>query len=244
MSFEGKISGTLAPQGAKAGSVSGNIGAVVPDIRDESVTTAKLADAAVTIAKLAQDVTALINSKGDASDVAQLQEDVAALQTITEGLGTASTYGVANNLTQAAAGANVLDAYQGKLLGDRMTTAEGDIDTLNDGYTQLNTAVALKAGNGEPLAGYCYMSVRSTLGSTTTVTFANHDHNRYVGLLLIESNSNSGAVYSVGYKAAQSPFTTLMAGSTHTVTIGTNGDLSVSLPSWSKAVLISTQKFD
>lgn len=137
MSFNGQISGSLAPQGAKLGSVSGNIGAVVPDIRDESittakladaaVTTAKLADAAVTIAKLAQDVTALINSKGNASDVAQLQTDVAALQTITEGLGTASTYGVANNLTTAAAGSAVLDAYQGKVLGDRMTTAEGDI---------------------------------------------------------------------------------------------------------------------
>lgn len=137
MSFNGQISGSLAPQGAKRGSVSGSIGAVVPDIRDESVTTAKLADAAVTIAKLAQDVTALINSKGDASDVATLQSDVAALQTITDGLGTASTYGVANNLTQAAAGANVLDAYQGKLLGDRMTTAEGNITTLNDGYTNL-----------------------------------------------------------------------------------------------------------
>lgn len=147
MSFEGKISGSLAPQGGMLGNVSGNIGAVVPDIRDESVTTAKLADeavttakiadAAVTIAKLAADVTALINSKGSASDVATLQSDVEALQTITAGLGTASTYGVANNLTQAAAGSAVLDAYQGKLLGDRMTTAEGDIDTLTDGYTQL-----------------------------------------------------------------------------------------------------------
>lgn len=159
MSFEGKISGSLAPQGAKVGNLSGSIGAVVPDIRDESVTTAKLADAAVTIAKLAQDVTALINSKGSASDVAQLQEDVAALQTITEGLGTASTYGVANNLTQAAAGANVLDAYQGKLLGDRMTTAEGDIDTLNDGYANLggvkivtfSTQVSIPSGISAPV---------------------------------------------------------------------------------------------
>ena len=148
MSFNGQISGSLAPQGAKQGNLSGNIGAVTPAIRDgavttakladEAVTTAKLADAAVTIAKLAQDVTALINSKGDASDVEQLQDDVAALQTITAGLGTASTYGVANNLTQAAAGSAVLDAYQGKLLGDRMTTAEGDIASLNDGYAQLN----------------------------------------------------------------------------------------------------------
>lgn len=129
-------------------------------------------------------------------------------------------------------------------MSSNISTLQSQVATLNDGYTQLNTAVALKAGNGEPLTGYCYMSVRSTLGSTTTVTFANIDHNRYVGLLLIESNSNSGAVYSVGYKVAQSPFTTLMAGSAHTVTIGTSGDLSVALPSWSKAVLISTQKFD
>ena len=158
MSFDGKISGSLAPQGAKVGSVSGSIGAVVPDIRDESVTTAKLADeavttakladAAVTIAKLAQDVTALINSKGDASDVATLQSDVAALQTITDGLGAASTYGVANNITQAAAGANVLDAYQGKLLGDRMTTAEGNITTLNDGYTNLKIEAELICDTG------------------------------------------------------------------------------------------------
>lgn len=140
MSFNGQISGSLAPQGAKQGNLSGNIGAVTPAIRDGAVTTAKIADAAVTIAKLAQDVTALINSKGDASDVAQLQEDVEALQTITAGLGTASTYGVANNLTQAAAGSAVLDAYQGKLLGDRMTTAEGDIASLNDGYTNLHFA--------------------------------------------------------------------------------------------------------
>lgn len=159
MSFNGQISGSLAPQGAKVGNISGNIGAVVPDIRDESVTTAKLADAAVTtakiadaavtIAKLAADVTALINSKGDASDVATLQSDVAALQTITDGLGTASTYGVANSLTQAAAGANVLDAYQGKLLGDRMTTAEGDIDTLNDGYAQLGCTYTLHTNTSE-----------------------------------------------------------------------------------------------
>ena len=158
MSFEGKISGSLAPQGAKAGNLSGNIGAVVPDIRDESVTTAKLADAAVTIAKLAQDVTALINSKGDASDVAQLQSDVAALQTITEGLGTASTYGVANNLTQAAAGANVLDAYQGKLLGDRMTTAEGNITTLQSKAAALGKYV---------FASGKYTTAQWTYGTTT-----------------------------------------------------------------------------
>ena len=159
MSFNGQISGSLAPQGAMVGSVSGSIGAVVPDIRDGAVTTAKLADAAVTtakiadaavtIAKLAQDVTALINSKGDATDVSQLQTDVAALQTIAAGLGTASTYGVANNLTQAAAGANVLDAYQGKVLGDRLDTAEDDIDTLNDGYAQLGCTYTLHTNTSD-----------------------------------------------------------------------------------------------
>ena len=46
MSFNGQISGSLAPQGTKVGNLSGSIGAVVPDIRDESVTTAKLADEA------------------------------------------------------------------------------------------------------------------------------------------------------------------------------------------------------
>lgn len=143
MSFNGQISGSLAPQGAKQGNLSGNIGAVTPAIRDGAVTTAKIADAAVTIAKLAQDVTALINSKGDASDVAQLQEDVEALQTITAGLGTASTYGVANNLTQSASGVNVLDAAQGKVLGDRVTTNESAISTLNDGYAQLGCTYTL-----------------------------------------------------------------------------------------------------
>jgi len=180
MSFEGKISGSLAPQGARVGSISGNIGTVVPDIRDESVTTAKLADeavttakiadAAVTIAKLAQDVTALINSKGDASDVATLQSDVAALQTITEGLGTASTYGVANNLTQSASGVNVLDAAQGKALGDRLTTAEGNITTLNDGYTKLSQTKTIVNGGGNmnpvrTLAAQSGTSFKSLFGS-------------------------------------------------------------------------------
>lgn len=130
-------------------------------------------------------------------------------------------------------------------MSSNISTLQSQVATLNDGYTQLNTAVALKAGNGEPLAGYCYMSVRSTLGSTATVTFANNrDHNRYDGLLLVENNMNSGAVYAVGYKAAQSPFATNLAGTGVTVLVDTNGDLKVALPAWSKAVLISTEKFD
>ena len=191
MSFNGQISGSLAPQGAKVGNLSGNIGAVVPDIRDESVTTAKLADAAVTIAKLAQDVTALINSKGDASDVATLQSDVAALQTITEGLGTASTYGVANNLTQAAAGSAVLDAYQGKLLGDRMTTAEGDIDTLNDGYAQLNASL------------YDSLFYRVNYGST--VTLQSKTAGNGVGLL-VAGTSTSASIWAMRYRRADQAF--------------------------------------
>jgi len=252
MSFEGKISGSLSPQGARVGSISGNIGAVVPDIRDESVTTAKLADeavttakiadAAVTIAKLAQDVTALINSKGDASDVAQLQTDVAALQTITEGLGTASTYGVANNLTQAAAGANVLDAYQGKVLGDRMTAAEGNITTLNDGYTQLSSG---KADNGVPLKGAFYMTYKGTGSSGVTVTFTNAE-NRYIGLLFTEQNSGNSAIFVVRYKQSNTVEMTRLFGatsSTYQAVVESNGDIKVYLDSWSKATFIGTQRF-
>lgn len=199
MSFNGQISGSLAPQGGMLGSVSGSIGAVVPDIRDESVTTAKLADeavttakiadAAVTIAKLAADVTALINSKGDASDVATLQSDVAALQTITAGLGTASTYGVANNLTQAAAGANVLDAYQGKLLGDRVTTNESAISTLNDGYARLyeteNVTSRLTVSEGWTV------SARKCGKLVTVVFYTDQDlslYNQYINVCTLPSD--------------------------------------------------------
>lgn len=205
MSFNGQISGSLAPQGTKAGNLSGNIGAVVPDIRDESVTTAKLADeavtttkiadAAVTIAKLAQDVTALINSKGDASDVATLQSDVAALQTITAGLGTASTYGVANNLTTAAAGTDVLDAYQGKLLGDRVTTAEGNITTLNDGYAQLNNA--LDGGSKRPF----FRRVNYSNSLTCNVNTGGNG----VGLL-IAGTGTSASIWVMRYRPAESAF--------------------------------------
>lgn len=177
MSFNGQISGSLAPQGAKTGSVSGNIGAVTPAIRDgavttakladEAVTTAKIADAAVTIAKLAADVTALINSKGDASDVATLQSDVAALQTITAGLGTASTYGVLNALTQATGGVNVLDAAQGKALGDRLTTAEGDIASLNDGFANLGTVKVITASVNS--SGYTDIPYPSGFSAANTV---------------------------------------------------------------------------
>lgn len=114
------------------------------------------------------------------------------------------------------------------------------VRSFSDGYTQLSSG---KADNGVPLAGYCFMSVRSTIGSGATVTFANLGNNRYDGLLFVENNSNAGAVYAVGYKASQTPFATLLAGNAVTVLVDTNGDLKVALPNWSKAVLISTEKF-
>lgn len=52
--------------------------------------------------------------------VQQYDQRIIALENTAAGLGTASTYGVANNLTQATAGVNVLDAYQGKALNDKI----------------------------------------------------------------------------------------------------------------------------
>ena len=206
MSFEGKISGSLAPQGAKLGSVSGSIGAVVPDIRDESVTTAKLADAAVTIAKLAQDVTALINSKGDASDVAQLQSDVAALQTITEGLGTASTYGVANNLTTAAAGTDVLDAYQGKVLSD---TLDGKLSSDN---------VVIQSGHS------IYEYVRTMTGGTYAFIRAQNASDNPAGTGLVcyciaYSPGNNGAYATISaFASAQTYMSNQLSPSATSIT--------------------------
>lgn len=197
MSFEGKISGSLAPQGAKVGNLSGSIGAVVPDIRDESVTTAKLADAAVTIAKLAQDVTALINSKGSASDVAQLQEDVAALQTITEGLGTASTYGVANNLTQAAAGANVLDAYQGKVLKDWQDrtyvslgtiTASSNMDAVIAAFNALQVTEHTCIGTFNRSGMWMFMAYKYTGGQYGMMIAVQYYPNITTRLILQRNN--------------------------------------------------------
>lgn len=224
MSFEGKISGSLAPQGAMTGNVSGSIGAVVPDIRDESVTTAKLADeavttakladAAVTIAKLAADVTALINSKGDASDVAQLQEDVAALQTITAGLGTASTYGVANNLTQAAAGVNVLDAAQGKVLNDKFdqqSSTKYQGETVN-GITwyaaRVGKVFIITALNGETTEAVSTNAALVSLSAFPNVFISGEkvlspcDTLATLGGVRLKVNTNSRNIYSPSYISA------------------------------------------
>lgn len=113
---------------------------------------------------------------------------IAALEEVADGLGDASTYGVANDLTQATAGENVLDAAQGKALGDRLTTAEGDIDTLNDGYTQLSanvfqhhktiTGTITMGANSSGQAGY-------SVGIDWSVAFAvvrQHDASKLVFL--------------------------------------------------------------
>ncbi len=214
MSFEGKISGSLAPQGAKVGNISGNIGAVVPDIRDESVTTAKLADAAVTIAKLAQDVTALINSKGDDSDVAQLQSDVAALQTITEGLGTASTYGVANDLTQAAAGSAVLDAYQGKVLNDKIDQQsitkyqEQTVNGITWYAARVGKVFIITAINGETTEGVSANSALVSLSALPGVFTSGEtvlspcDTLSTLGGVRLKVNTNSRNIYSPSYISA------------------------------------------
>lgn len=81
--------------------------------------------------------------------VQQYDTRIAALEDVADGLGDASTYGVANDLTQATAGENVLDAAQGKALGDRLTTAEGDIASLNDGYANLGCTYTLHTNTSE-----------------------------------------------------------------------------------------------
>lgn len=60
--------------------------------------------------------------------VEQYDTRIDALETTAAGLKAASRYGVANNLTQATAGANVLDAYQGKVLNDAVSTINGYIN--------------------------------------------------------------------------------------------------------------------
>lgn len=87
------------------------------------------------------------NGGSNASDIAYDSSNIISAPTV-EGtqdnaanmlssFGTAATKNVVNSLSTWYPDQGVLDAYQGKLLGDRMTTAEGDIDTLNDGYSQL-----------------------------------------------------------------------------------------------------------
>lgn len=120
--------------------------------------------------------------------VQQYDTRIAALEDVADGLGDASTYGVANDLTQATAGENVLDAAQGKALGDRLTTAEGDIASLNDGYTQLAanvfqhhktiTGTVTMAANSSGQAGY-------SVGIDWSVAFAvvrQHDASKLIFL--------------------------------------------------------------
>lgn len=154
----GGVSGGLGPVGGYSASIKGAVGPVsegirdgavtTPKIADLAVTTAKIADAAVTISKLAAEVIdatltvsgaaadaqatgAALALKAAAADLQTLQQTVAEIKTKTDALKAAANYGVLNALTQATAGVNVLDAAQGKALGDRLTTAEGDITTLD-----------------------------------------------------------------------------------------------------------------
>lgn len=88
------------------------------------------------------------------------ETDIDALETIAAGLGAAATKGVANNLTTETAGTDVLDAAQGKALGDRLTTAEGDITTLNDGYTNITRRTD---GTITLTTGYSYSGDHSSI---------------------------------------------------------------------------------
>lgn len=99
--------------------------------------------------------------------VQQYDTRIAALEDVADGLGDASTYGVANDLTQQTAGENVLDAAQGKALGDRLTTAEGDIASLNDGFANLGTVKVITASVNS--SGYTDIPYPSGFSAANTV---------------------------------------------------------------------------
>ena len=127
--------------------------------------------------------------------VQQYDTRIAALEDVADGLGDASTYGVANDLTQATAGENVLDAAQGKALGDRLTTAEGNITTLNDGYAQLNNA--LDGGSKRPF----FRRVNYSNSLTCNVNTGGNG----VGLL-IAGTGTSASIWVMRYRPAESAF--------------------------------------
>lgn len=121
--------------------------------------------------------------------VQQYDTRIAALEDVADGLGDASTYGVANDLTQQTAGENVLDAAQGKALGDRLTTAEGNITTLNDGLANLIKRVTITgttSSAGVYPTEYSFNRVISAHPVTGTTAY----------LAIRESASNKAVVFA------------------------------------------------
>ena len=81
------------------------------------------------------------------------ENDIDALETVAAGLGTASTKGVANNLTTETAGTDVLDAAQGKVIADELAA-------LNDGYTNITSRTD---GTITLATGYTYTGDHSSI---------------------------------------------------------------------------------
>lgn len=162
--------------------------------------------------------------------VSGLDGRVLALEATAATLGDAATYDVANNLTTATAGSKVLDAAQGKALGDRMTTAEGNITTLDGSTAKLFAGAAglwlgkLTTSNeiafyngaypsGSNLLGTVSLTageispyfggIRKIVGSAAAdLVFQNsRNDNRYAALAFCVANSGDHALYFVRYKA-------------------------------------------
>ena len=169
-------------------------------------------EGAITADMLGSDVTTQLTTMS--SNISTLQSDVAALQTITEGLGTASTYGVANNLTTAAAGTNVLDAYQGKVLNDKIdqqSSTKYQGQTVN-GITwyaaRVGKVFILTAVNGETTEGVSANSALVSLSALPGVFTSGEtvlspcDILTTLGGVRLKVNTNSRNIYSPSYIAA------------------------------------------
>lgn len=119
------------------------------------------------------------------------------------GCGNAATYGVANNLTTAAAGSSVLDAYQGKLLSDDISTLSSNTTAVTRhtrkasfSLSDLQAAVAdqdlakhgLKVGDETTINGHTYViaGLNVMKGTHSYTCTSNH-----VGLIVIPHTTHA-----------------------------------------------------
>lgn len=136
--------------------------------------------------------------------IRQAEDDIDALEATTATLGTAATYGVANDLTTAAAGSAVLDAAQGKALGDRLTTAEGDVSALAGRMTDAEEAIDAIGTVSEGIMSEAtettsatYKAVASVAHGagmylvTTSAAFANNSSGIRIAIVTASASSNT-----------------------------------------------------
>lgn len=131
----------LARASAETASISVNGSYIVNDHGIEYFTTTSLEVNAEVLYgnnlknKLERDVLTISQQTLTNNEKAQVQSNL--------GLGTASTKAVANNLTTASSGTAVLDAYQGKLLGDQLASKVSFAQTT----VTANSSASITIGN-------------------------------------------------------------------------------------------------